>query len=87
MARGNPPVEVRVDETMRARWQAEARDRGYSLSEFVRECVEAQMSDTPEPSEKKRKKATASNARVTKTANPRGDLGAREVTTYFKGGK
>lgn len=41
MARGNRPVEVRVDDETRERWAAAARERGETLSTFVRETVDA----------------------------------------------
>jgi antitoxin component of RelBE/YafQ-DinJ toxin-antitoxin module len=36
-----PLLTLRLDEESKARWQAEADLRGLTLSEFVRECVEA----------------------------------------------
>lgn len=42
--RGNKPVEVRVDDETRARWESAARDAGQSLSVFVRDAVEAVVS-------------------------------------------
>jgi len=83
MAR-TPLRNLRVDDETWDRWEAEARDRGYSLSEFIRECVETQMGDaetTP-----KKKKSVKPELPAGGPA-PRGDLGATEVRPMFKGGK
>lgn len=43
MAKSGAPVTLRVDAETREKWEAEAKARGYSLSEFVRSCVDAEM--------------------------------------------
>lgn len=41
MAKGNTPIQVRLDAETRARWQAAADDAGYeNLPEFIRAHVE-----------------------------------------------
>jgi predicted DNA-binding protein len=40
----SPLFNLRLDEETKARWQARATDAGYTLSEFIRVCVEAQIS-------------------------------------------
>ena len=85
MARGNPPVEVRVDPATRDRWQAEARDRGCNLSEFVRDCVEAQIGAEAGTARGTRAKPVRAKAETVQ-APRRGDLGAADVSPRFKGG-
>ena len=41
MGKGNKPVEVRIDDATRARWEAHAEARGMTMSEFIRRSVEA----------------------------------------------
>lgn len=41
MARGNRPIEIRLDDATRDRWAAAARDAGQTLSAFIREAVDS----------------------------------------------
>lgn len=61
MAKGNRSIEVRVDDVSRDRWTAAARDRGYSLSEFVRVAVDdlIERESAPPRGKKPRKTAAA----------------------------
>jgi hypothetical protein len=43
VARGNQAVEVRLDDEARERWRVGAAARGYTLSEFIRACVESEL--------------------------------------------
>lgn len=53
MAR-TPLLNIRVDDETKQRWDAAARDAGYSLAEFVREAVDARIAaDAPKPKAKK----------------------------------
>lgn len=57
MPRGNPPIQIRLDEETQARWKAAATDAGYSLAEYVREAVEERVSmDSPAKKTGKTKK-------------------------------
>lgn len=50
MARGNRPLEIRLDDQTRARWTAAAQDAGYTLAGYVRDAVEARVEqDAPAP--------------------------------------
>lgn len=83
MARGNRPIEVRLDDATKERWTSAAKDAGLSLSTFIRECVDERLGLEGEPGKKpKRPPSNPSNRGV--KAGPKGDLDRRDVQTFFK---
>lgn len=68
--RGNKPVEVRVDDEMRARWEAAARDYGQSLPAFIRDTVEAAVT-APEVTKALLEMQANDNARRSKRKTPK----------------
>lgn len=58
MAR-TPLLNIRVDDDTKARWEAAARDSGYSLAEYIREAVDARV-EIDAPTKGKRKPAARS---------------------------
>jgi hypothetical protein len=79
MARGNPPLQIRVDDARRARWQASADRAGMTLLDWLRA-----LADEASESAGGKVARKAAPSRVKSAAGPRGDLDRRDVQTFFK---
>lgn len=58
-----PHLALRVDDETKSRWQAAARDAGYTLPEFICAAVEERLSSDAAP-KRKTKRAAAGAAPV-----------------------